>query len=111
MRDTSHRSPIIVGLAAYAALSAICFSAGSIPSLLTLAQSNQRLLWLLGPPALLLYGTELLWLYAAGSIAVALLAWGTGRATRRWSVWSIALGVLALVAWLGLGLLVYVPAW
>lgn len=102
---------IFAGLAAYAALSTICFWVDSIPPLLALAQSNEGLLWLLGPPALLLYGTDLLWLYAAGSIVVALLAWGIGRATRRWSVWSIALGVMCLIAWLGLGLLVYVPAW
>lgn len=104
------RPDVVVIVVGYFVLSTACLATTTVPQLLVLAQSNTGLLWLLGPPALLIYGKSFLWLYAIGSTAVGALVWGA-FAVGRWSVWSVVLGTLALFLWLGMGLLVYVPAW
>jgi hypothetical protein len=68
-----------------------------------------NVLWLLGPPANLVHGSELLWLFATETVVVFLMFFCFARTTRRQRrIWVAA---AALTVWVFSGLFAFAAAW
>lgn len=90
----------------YAALMAFCgFGAELVP------ESAQRALepyfWLLGPPANLVHGTDFLWPFAIGTVAVAGCVLGSAYSESPGV--QVTCGIGLLLTWAVCGFLVYAP--
>lgn len=94
----------------YFGLSVVCFSAHSTAVLRNVFDALWKFVWLLGPPALLLYRSNYLHFYSVGTLLVAVATAGAVFLVLRGSdVGGLVLGLLAVVIWVGFGLLTYAP--
>ena len=90
----------------YVVLMAFCgLGARAIPA--STQQLVRPYLWLLGPPANLVYGTDFLWPFAIGTIVVAGLLFGIARFESPGV--RIACGSALVIAWAVFGFIVYAP--
>jgi hypothetical protein len=97
---------LVGGAIVYSILMAFCaFGAHAVPA--STQQALRAYVWLLGPPANLLHGTNYLWPFAIGSIVVAGLVFGITR-TESPGVQVIS-GLALLIAWAFFGFLTYAP--
>lgn len=97
----------IVGAVAYVCL--IAFAVYGVTLLSGSAQLGIRsCFWLFGPPAILVYGTELLWAFISGTVIVAGLLVVTAY-TRSPIVRAIC-GVALALAWVLFGAIAYIPS-
>lgn len=97
---------LVGGAIVYSILIAFCaFGAHAVP--VSTQQALRAYVWLLGPPANLLHGTNYLWPFVIGTIVVAGLVFGMTR-TESPGVQFIC-GVALLVAWAIFGFVTYAP--
>lgn len=93
----------------YGVLSVLCFATASSPALQSSIGRFSRLLWLFGPPALLIHGSGYAVLYAACTLVVAGLLLAGAWCCRRSSDFYILFFLLAIAAWCGSGFITYAP--
>jgi hypothetical protein len=103
------KSALVIASVAYAIISTLCFFAGTVPALTRTFQANWGLLWLLGPPATLIYRLNYSVPYLLGTGLLVVIAFGFLYSSRRRSavVWFFV--ALATVTWVAFGLLAYAP--
>lgn len=103
------KSVLAISLVAYAIISALCFLAGTVPALTRTFQANWGVLWLLGPPAALIYRLNYIVPYLLGTALLVVIAFGFLYSSRRRSAFVWFFVVLATVTWVAFGLLAYAP--
>lgn len=97
---------LVSGAVVYSMLIAFCaFGVHAVPA--SAQEALRPYVWLLGPPANLVHGTNFLCPFVIGTIVVAGLAFGMTR-TESPGV-QIACGAALLVAWAVFGFIVYAP--
>ncbi len=98
---------LIVGGIAYVCLMA--FVLVGVTLLSRTAQLSMRpYIWLFGPPATLVYGTELLWAFVSGTVIVASLLVVVART--RSSIVRGVCGIALALAWVLFGSVAYIPS-
>jgi hypothetical protein len=101
------KAAVSTGVMAYAGLCII--GARGLASVSNETQVAIRpYVWLLGPPANLVHGTDFLWPFLIGTLVLGMCAFMTMRSRRfaMKTVWS----AMALVAWAMFGFLAYAPS-
>jgi hypothetical protein len=98
---------LIVGAVAYICLMAFAVFGVTLLSRTALL-SMRSYFWLFGPPATLVYGTELLWAFISGTVIVASLFVVVAR-TRSPIVRGVC-GVALALAWVLFGAVAYIPS-
>lgn len=101
----------LIGVAAYSVLSCACLSAPHIPAIKRLVGYGWNVVWLGGPPVLLLHQAGYMIPYVLGTALIVIgVIVARALATRHPEV-SILIGIGCAIIWVALGLLVYVPYW
>jgi hypothetical protein len=96
--------------AGYAALSAACYFVQSLPpAVLSTLVRAARLVWLLGPPGLLMHREGVLGIYFVATAILAGTVVAGAESFRRLSAWSIVFAAGAVTLWLTCGLMIYAP--
>ena len=99
-------SVLRIGASVYLANALFCaFGAVWIPS--TAQHAMTPYLWLLGPPANLVWGTKFLSPFMVGTLALMALAYAWRQTQTR--AWKAVVGVSAVCVWTICGLLCYAP--
>lgn len=98
---------LVIGAVVYVCL--VAFVAFGVTLLSRTAQlSMKSYFWLFGPPATLVYGTELLWAFTSGTVIVVSLLVVVAR-TRSPIVRGVC-GVALALAWAFFGAIAYIPS-
>jgi hypothetical protein len=99
---------LAIGAIVYACL--VAFVVLGVPLLPRTADPSMKpYFWLLGPPATLVYGTELLWAFTSGTVIAGSLLVVVAR-TRSFIVRGVC-GVAFALAWAFFGGVAYIPNW
>jgi len=93
----------------YAALSVLCFASHDVEALRAVVRRWWSYVWLLGPPATLLYQWQYVIPYLVGTVVVFASVLATYHLVRRSSAWLLVPGLLAVGAWVLSGALAYAP--
>jgi hypothetical protein len=101
---------VVFFLAGYAIISGVCFFGSSTPVLREIFERNWGLLWLLGPPATLVWEWGYTVPYIAGTVLILLFGWGLLSAIEKLSDFAWLLALFAIATWVAFGFLAYAPS-
>ena len=105
------RNRLMLFAALYAGLSGICVAAPHVSALRSVFGAVWAVVWLLGPPVLLVHQSGYALVYLVGTAPVAAGAYLIARAAKDSPEVGVVTGVILAAIWCFFGVLVYVPDW